>query len=85
MTIKNYEFYQKYRDEFDGYRGVRDMVDYLMSLTMDMPKEDAWQNLRNWFLTDDLEIISDHLNLIKEYLPKDVFEYIQSEFGISQS
>lgn len=82
MAITQYEFYKKYRDEFDNLRGLIDLIDTMLELTRDVAKEEAYENLRKWFLTDDLEIISDYLTLIENHIPKDSMDYIRSKFGV---
>lgn len=84
MSITQHEFFKKYRDEFDDFRGLRDLIDTMLEMSMDESKEEAYENLREWFITDDLEIISDYLTLIDDYLSKDTMEYIRSEFGIEE-
>lgn len=82
MSITQYEFYRKYRDEFDDVRGLRDLVDTMLEMTMGLSKEEAYVNLRKWFLTDDVEIISDYISLIENYLDDDFMDYLKKEFAI---
>lgn len=82
MAITKYDFYMKYRDKFDGLIGLIDSIDTMLELIRDVAKEEAYENLRKWFLTDDLEFISDYLTLIEFDISKDSMDYIRSKFGI---
>lgn len=82
MSITQYEFYKKYRYLFDDLRDFVDLRDTMLELSRDVSKEEAYKNLRKWFLTDDLEIISDFLTLIENYFDDEFKDYLKKEFAI---